>query len=619
MLLIAAVSLLPVVLAGCDAGAGASAALAKDQTFVWPYVDGISGHPNLMYDEVLDPAAITTEVDAQTTALIYTNLVTFDSSLHVVPDAATHWDVDSTGTIYTFHLRPNLKFSDGTPLTAADFAYGIDRALDPNLCSVDDQKSYYTSPGGPTGQGPCGSVASTYLGLILGAQDRLAGNISTVVGTGNDPNKGVDVVDPQTLMIRLGSDSTDPGQKAEARPYFLQSLAYPTSAPIEKALDKKYPGGLWVQHLNEGGCSGPFMVESYANGQELTLVPNPYWAQAFGTHLTLTSVKRPVVTSIEQEYQNYRSGVGGYDYTDVPANLYTQAYGQPDFHEVPALATDYFGINTGVAPFDSLPLRQAFDLALNRQLLVDRIENGGALPTNHIVPLGMPGYDSGLLNPAPDRTQSITGNQSAAQSLMAQAQKSCPQQSASTQPSWYQTPVTEPDYCAYITGSSPKEIDLNVANSSATRLQLAQGAASQWNSVLGVNVHVIPTDRTVLYPQFQWGNKLQMWEVGWIADYPDPQDWLSNQFLTGTYYNASNLSDSKLDALLHKADTDPDPTRRLAEYNQAEQMVSDDVAWIAYQQDKTIWRMNSHVANFSFNGLGIMEDIAWPAVRITAD
>ena len=63
--------------------------------------------------------------------MLYIGLVTFSPNFAITPDAAKTWDVDSTGTIYTFHLRPNLFFSDGKPITAADFAYSIDRAIDP--------------------------------------------------------------------------------------------------------------------------------------------------------------------------------------------------------------------------------------------------------------------------------------------------------------------------------------------------------------------------------------------------------------------------------------------------------------------------------------------------------
>src|SRR5258708_36745893 len=136
---LAAAGLLALLLTACAPQlGGGSGGLAKNQVFVWPY----AGQAQINYDEVLDPATITYAVDQSTASMIYTILATFDSNLGVKADAALKWDIDTTGTIYPFHLRPNMHFSDGTPLGAADFAYSIDRSLDPNLCTVPDPKTY---------------------------------------------------------------------------------------------------------------------------------------------------------------------------------------------------------------------------------------------------------------------------------------------------------------------------------------------------------------------------------------------------------------------------------------------------------------------------------------------
>lgn len=604
-LLLAVFSLLPIVLAACAGNSQTNAKLAKDQTFVWPYEDSTTGTPKIS-DATLDPAVIASIYDANIAQMIYTNLVTFDSSLHVIPDAASSWTISGKGTIYTFHLRPNLKFSDGTPITASDFAYSIDRALSQSLCTVDDAKSY-----GPQGLNRCYSLSGTYLGAIRGAQGRLNGGPS-LVGQGNDASHSVDAVDPQTLQIQISSPIA----------YFLDALAYSTSDPVEKSVvtNSKWSGGQWVNHLDQGGCSGPFQVKSYGNGTQLTFVPNPYWEQAFGKQLTVTSVERPFVTP-DQEYQNYRAGTFGYDYATVPANLYSQAYGQSDFHEIPELATDYFGINTAMAPFSDkdangnpnptgVIIRRAFDLALNRQLLVDRIENGGAVPTIHIVPQGMPGFDAQLLNPPPDNTEAITGNQDAAVALIKQAQAQCP-----AQPPFG---TTLPAFCPYITGSHPQAIDFYVQNDS-TSTQLGDAAAAQWHSVLGVNINVMPSSFDDIVSHYQVGQQVMpMFQLGWIADYPDPQDWLTNLFKSSATYNASNLNDSKLDALLAKADDNPNQTQRLAQYAQAEQMVVNDVAWLPYDQPRLAWRMPLQVRGFGFNAFGLVQDVSWPNVQLMA-
>lgn len=590
---------LSLILSACNIGGAptTSTALAANQIFSWPYW----GYDTIGHNEVLDPAFVTTAEDSGTIDMIYTGLVTFTSSLGVRGDAATRWDVSPDGKTYTFHLRSNLKFSDGTPITAADFAYSIDRSLAPDTCTVGDAKTYAVTGACSAGSAP----SQVYLAYILGASDRMSGAISTMIANGDNPQYGLSVLDQQTLRIRLSAPVS----------FFLESLTYPTSFLVEKSLveNPKYAGGLWVDNLDKGGCSGPFEIKSYGAGKVMTLVPNPYWSDAFGQKLTLTQVVRPVISSEDAEYSAYHAGQ--YDYTDVPAANYTFARGQADFHSVTSLITDYFGLNFAQQPFSDpavgKEIRQAFDLALNKQFIVDNVEKGGAVPTNHIVPEGMPGFYPGLRNPSADGTQSLTGNQDAALGLLKKARATCP------------APGTfgAPDYCAYIMGSSPQPIFLFVRNDQQTSISIAELAAASWNQALGVNVQVKQASfndivHNLIHSAAQ--DPMQMWEIGWIADYPDPQDWLTLQFQTGSPYNSEGISIPSLDKLMTNADSEQNPTKRMQMYNQAEQEIVDQVPWIPFQQGKIYWRQREYVHGFGFNSLGLMLDINWPNVYIAA-
>ena len=197
--------------------------------------------------------------------------------------------------------------------------------------------------------------------MIVGAQLRLGLSFTQAAHAtliGNGLSFGLNVLDARTLQINLAHPSA----------YFLEALDYPTSFPVEQSLIEKYPNGTWVDHLDAGGCSGPFMVKpgGYVRGSELKLVRNPYWERAWGKQLTLTEVDRPFLSSQDDEYSAYHSS-GQFDYTDVPAEDYTFAVGQSDFHQVPSLTTDYFGLNFKQPPFDNVNVRQAFDLSLNKQ------------------------------------------------------------------------------------------------------------------------------------------------------------------------------------------------------------------------------------------------------------
>jgi peptide/nickel transport system substrate-binding protein/oligopeptide transport system substrate-binding protein len=582
------------LLSACSVAGGNSnvVQLSKDQLFSWPYVDasGIMGH-----NMVLDPAEITTAKDYAVVTMIYTNLVTLTPNLGIAPDAATRWDVTNDGKSYTFHLRPNMKFSDGVPITAADFAYSLDRSLDHNLCTV--MGSTYAG---------CGNIAAAHLNYLVGADARLSGSTTTDISNGVNLNVGLNVIDPATLQINL----VKPIQ------FFLYALTYPTGDAVEQSLIKKYPS-TWVDHLTTAGTSGPFEIQSFGAGSDankvLTLVPNPNWEQAFGKNLTLKKVVRPVVTSIDQEYSDYNAGE--FEYTDVSLNQYQFASGQSDFHNVVALQTDYFAPNWDQPPFDNKEVRQAFDLALNKQLLVDSQESGGAVPTNHIVPFGMPGFDNDLNNPAPDSTQSLTGDPTAATKLMTTAETAC----SSSDPT-----AIIPDYCPYIYGNNPQPITIWAPVDQITAINIAKTAAQMWNTALHVNVRV----KAATFDQIV-GNlssppnldPMQIWEIAWIADYPDPQDWLTIQFASNATppnaFNSGGMHDTDFDTLVQQADTEKNTTVRMQEYNQAEQIAINDVGWIPFDQAKIAWRIRPTVHGFNLNGMGVMADLSWANVYIS--
>lgn len=599
--LLALAGFLAVMLAACAPDAGSAPQLAQTQVFTWPYLPP-AALPTIQRAAVLDPATLTFANDSGTANMLYSGLVTFDSRLHVVPDTAT-FEVDTTGTIYTFHLKHNLHFSDGKPLTAADYAYSINRALDPTLCTVLDAQTY----GPTTDNGECSAtpeingdpstfappVGSNYLSYILGADARLHGKggaDQSLIATSDDPKFGLNVLDPYTLRIRLKNPVA----------FFLEALTYPTSFPVEQALVEKYPGGAWVDHLDEGGCSGPFMVKSYDNGKQLRLVPNPQWAAAFGKKLTLTEVDRPLMTDDTTEYANYRGGQ--YDFTVVPDDQYPFAHGQDDFNEVPTLVTQYFGLNVEKPPFDNVQVRRAFDLALNKQFLVDGIVHGAEIPSNHIVPLGMPGYFGDLKNPPPDSTQSVTGNQAAAKALLQQVIDGCK--------------TRDDDWCPYVAnGAKSQPITFWTGTSNHTRADILTAAVGQWQQVLNLNVVAKP-DKRAFPTCLPLHGPCQGWAVGWLADYPDPQDFLTLQFTTGAANNGMNASDPKLDGLLPKADVEQNAAQRFSMYNDAEQEAVNYVAWIPYAQNKLFWRQRTWVRGFGLNALQLMVDQNWPNVYI---
>ena len=92
--------------------------------------------------ETLDPAIVQDATSHEFVSLLFSGLVALDSSLQVVPDLAERWEVDDSGTVYTFYLRKNATFHNGRPLVAEDVRYSLERACDPDRGSVQRCQSY---------------------------------------------------------------------------------------------------------------------------------------------------------------------------------------------------------------------------------------------------------------------------------------------------------------------------------------------------------------------------------------------------------------------------------------------------------------------------------------------
>src|SRR5262249_28533927 len=148
-------------------------------------------------------------------------------------------------------------------------------------------------------------------------------------------------------------------------------------------------------------------------------------------------------------------------------------------------------------------------------------------------------------------------------------------------------------YCPYITnGKQSTAITIVWSSVNATRGDLTARAAQQWSDILNLNVQPQEAAGDEFASNLQSaGGPYQAWIVGWLADYPDPQDWLTLQFHTGyTSTNLEGVSDTNLDTLMDQADLQQDPAKRAQMYNQAERtVVADIVPWIPLDQQKQSW------------------------------
>jgi oligopeptide transport system substrate-binding protein len=557
--------LLALLLVSCDLNGGNPQlkklvkAPANKQIYTVPQV-GISDIATL------DPALVlaTDQPSMNAVQMLYTGLVQLNDKLQVEPQLASSWDVSSDGLTYTFHLRHNLKFSDGTPLTSTDVAYSIDRALQPATKSP---------------------VAPIYLPLIKDSDRLLAGFIPTFTLI----NGSLLTPDQNTLIILI---------KKKA-PYFLDMLTYPCSYVVEKKLIDTYKTS-FTDHLTAGGSSGPFKVTQYTHGQEIDFVPNPNY---YGPHPQLSKVIFPFYSQNDAAYHAYQ--VGQVDTTGVPVSTFTNDKERKDFVQVPQLWINYYTMNYRTPPFDNIHIRQAFALAIDKTAIASTIWKGTVIPTNHIVPEGMPGYNADLTGP--DGTQNLKGNPSLAKTLL---------QKGMQEEHWTNISQIPPIKLTYTTGNS------NLDQEVTAMIQM-------WQKVLGITVKPDPVDYNTLLTQvtLATGNSagLQFWGLTWVAEYPDQQDWLTRQFDRGVPNNNMNYGQNTssdvaqqqaVQQQLEAADQNTNAAARVQAYQQAEQQLVNDVAWIPMDQETLAFLRKPTVIGIVDNPDGIIPPNDWADVYI---
>ncbi|HET8910951.1 MAG TPA: ABC transporter substrate-binding protein, partial [Ktedonobacteraceae bacterium] len=264
-------------------------------------------------------------------------------------------------------------------------------------------------------------------------------------------------------------------------------------------------------------------------------------------------------------------------------------------------------LNFLTKPFDNIKIRQAFELALNKDVLSATVWKKRYTATNHIVPQGMPGYNPNLKGP--DGTTSTAGNTSMAKQLL----------QSGLQEEGYSSVSQLPTIIYSYESNSPDE-----ANEVAAEAQ-------QWQTVLGINVKTEAVDfNKLLDEEFASLNNpkgLQMFGAGWGADYPDPQDFLTLQFDKTSTNNNTNYGQNKTPVAsaqqavqqeMEAADVNPDSAARLTQYQDAEQKLVTDVAWLPMFQRTQTHVLKPYVINFPFNAQTLIAPDAWGNIYIAS-
>jgi ABC-type oligopeptide transport system substrate-binding subunit/class 3 adenylate cyclase len=297
---------------------------------------------------------------------LFSGLISLTPDMNIIPDVARRWEIFDDGLTYVFHLRDDVRWSDGESVTAQDFVLGWRRVLDPTNKSMTAPHIFYD---------------------VRGAQ-------ALHQGTSGDPDAlGVRALDDWTLRIELERPSS----------HFLYLLACVATYPVPSHTIAAH-GEAWTD-LDKFVSNGPFRVESYRPGQLMVLKRNPTYHGNFQGNLE--AVRLRVLTHLPEETGKLVPGYEKDEYDIVFLAKLPPAERQQtiqrhatDYVTSPSLSTHYVNFDVSRPPFDDPRVRRAFVLATDRQEIAAVSEMGFAsAATGGFIPLGAPGHVPGLAIP----------------------------------------------------------------------------------------------------------------------------------------------------------------------------------------------------------------------------
>jgi oligopeptide transport system substrate-binding protein len=477
---------------------------------------------------------------------VFDGLLTFNKDLTLAPMVAkeiptvANGGISADGKTYMIKLRNNVTWNDGTKVTAKDFVFSIKRLFDPGLAA---------------------EYASFYFNIVGGEDYYTATDKTDAEKTALRDAIGVRAVDDNTLEIKL----------TDSLPTFTQLLALWPVFPIRQDVVEKY-GEKWAQPDANGAMpnyitNGPFILKEWVQQDHYTLVRNEkYW----GTKPTLTKIVFKEVSDANVALAAYKNNE--LDQSGVPGGTELATMNDPilspQILRFPTLSTYAFQFNVTKPPFDNKLLRQALACAIDRKAYVEQVRHGVGTVALSWVPPGMPGFDASL-------GQEWDFNPTKAKELLTQA--------------------------GYPDGKGLPELKFQIANTGANPT-IAAFLQDQLKVNLGITLTVELMESkaySALYnaKQFTWGF------TGWGADYPDPDNWLPQLYMTGAGNNKTSYSNPAFDALATQALKELDNTKRLQLWADAQKLVVADQPMIYVFHRENFTLVKTWVKNLQTTGM----------------
>lgn len=481
----------------------------------------------------LDPNLAESNVEFYIFNDLFEGLLRVGKNGEVIPALATKWE--TKGTVWTFHLRPEAKWSNGDPVTADDFVFSWRRLTDPKTAS------------------PYGSyLASAY---VLNAAEINAGS--------KPPSElGVKALDAHTLQVTL----------AEPNSYLLKQLVHFPVLPVNRKVVEQY-GKNWTQPQNFVG-NGAFKLAQWVVNEKVVVERNTqYWDNA---HTVLNKVTFLPLQGFP-EVARFRAGEIELGYS-APPELYQQLkknLGDEQLVTYPLLSTSYFAFNNRQPPFNDVRVRQALNLALDKQVIAGKVLGYGQQPAWTFTPTGAGGFT----------LQAGVAAGWSQEQRIAQAKKLLAE--------------------AGFNAQHPLRFTLLYSND-ATIKKIVIAASAMWKKNLGAEVTLQNQERKVVLDNINNGQYSAAFSR-WLADYNDPSTFL-NVFRSTSSENSAKYANEHYDRLLHQATAAQSPEQVQQAFQQAEDVLAVDtpVAPVYYEANATL--VKPYVKGIDFTRQGPLYD-----------
>jgi oligopeptide transport system substrate-binding protein len=514
--------------------------------------------------KTVDPAQATGQPEGRIIWALFEGLTRWDpETLEPLPGVAERWDISDDRLTYTFHLRADARWSDGSPVTADDFVYSMRRFLHPRTAAeyakelwyIVGAKRYTTADvesGDPVEvelhRRPADSPPHARGIVLRGTLVEKEAESSVVEIDGRrrcfQSVRADQAVDPPCEPCRtITYDFREVGIRAVGRrtleirlrhpvPYFLSLMGFYPFSPVNRRCVETHGYPAWTRPENLV-CNGAFRLQFRRVRDRIRLMRNDtYWNR---DAVKLRSVDALAVKSATTMLNLYLTGQADWIPT-VPPEVVRQLLDRPegDFRPSPYLAIYYYLINTRRPPLDDVRVRRALAEAVDRRQITDELLRCGQTPAYSLVPPQIGEYlpyepatflEDGEVSPATDSLKSPG-----------------------------QIPLNEPIEILY--------------NTSEAHRAVAELIQSQWKRRLGVDVG-LSNQEWGAYLAARRDGRFQIARAGWIGDYISPRTFL-DLFTSDNPQNQSGWSSAEYDRLLREANHERDLDRRMRLYHEAE-------------------------------------------------